>query len=101
MLHLRRVLSFNVWSGAILTNNEFKSVVALSPLASNQRCFADILDRFPGPLDRPDNRMVVCSHDRLQNRSRFAQVLGALQDIDGHLKKSVLKSDRLSPRPCS
>ena len=49
------VLSFNVWSARILTNDEFKSVVSLSPLASNHRCFADILDRFTGPLDWPDN----------------------------------------------
>src|SRR5258708_8264057 len=87
--------------GAVVSSqiNEFKSVASLSPLAGNQRCFADIFNWFTRPLDRPDNRMIVGCHNRLQNRSWFVQVLGPLQDIHTHLQNSMFKPQEFNPPP--
>src|ERR1035437_1197074 len=69
------------------------------PLPGDQRGLGDVLHRRPGPVDRPNHRLVVCGYDRLQDRLRIAQVLGALEHVDSPFEQRVLEADWLRPRP--
>src|SRR5262249_41193333 len=58
-------------------DDEVELVALALPLAGDERGLGDVLHRLPGPLHRPDHRVVVGGDDRGEDRLRV-EPLGAL-----------------------
>src|SRR3974390_636791 len=89
----------NVRRGLVLGDDKIELAVLALPLSGNKWRLGDILHRGAGPLNRPYDRLIVCSDDRFEYRFRIIHVFRALEDVDRHLEQSVLESDGLCPRP--
>src|SRR6187401_2280171 len=87
----------NIRCRLVLGDHKIELSVLALPLASNQWRLGDVLDRRAGPLDRSDDRLVVGSHDCIEDGFGVARILCALKHIDGDFKERMLKPDGLRP----